>query len=830
MAIALSGSPVLSNSGGTTATSMNATLASTTVGDLNIIAVSANTTGAAGDPAQSVTGWTAVPGGSSGKTGSPWHRLSLFYRFYQSGDGTTAAVTIAALGNIECAAVAYSGVNSTTPFVSGEVLAQQQPSSSTSWSTGSITTAALRWIISVFGNRTNGTWSALTDTQRLTGIVASSANIAFEDSNGTVAAGTITARTATFSAATSVGNTVIVALNPAGGSSFSGTAALTSGSTLGGAVTASLTTAGGMTSGSALAGQPGTTGSAALTSASTLTGSATATVTDGGGLTSGSALTGAVAAIRGAAGGMTSGSTLTGSAQAPIVTQLLTGGVQWPAHRDGTYATNGEETLEGYAAAAAQYSKAILEISVWDTSDGVYVCSHDQTTGRVFSGANLTITSTAWATLSPNGASTVGRPTTLVGGNPMRRLEEILDAFPTRLFIVENKHGTNQATLSTLLDSHAAGRWMFKGPYNDTANAVIAAGHGAPMWLYFYPSQLGSLSTSYSAVSSTGVPIVFGLGDYSAAPVPVQSDATTFFTFTAANGIKTWAHILGTSAQKTTADGQASTAGASFNGYMTSSFPTIAPNDSTSAAMTSGSTLTGAAALSVPESAGLTSGSGLTGAVQKSTAGSSGMTSGSALTGQPAAVLQAAGAMTSGSALTGSLSASLIGTAGMASASALAGAVSATDQAAAGMASASALTGAGTTGVAGSMQSASTLAGTATAALTAATGMVSGSSLAGNPTRTAQSAGGMTSGSTLAASASSTGNGSTGMTSLSSFAAVTVAQLSAMASMQSASLLTGSATIAAAGPALIYSVFTGRDRWHVTTGSSRWTVTTGAVE
>jgi len=566
VAIALSGTPVLSNSGSTTAASMTATLASTTIGALNVIAVSANTTGTGVDPAQSMpAGWTAVPSATSGKTGTPYHRLSLFYRFYQAGD-TNPTVSIAALGNIECACVAYSGVDSTTPFVTGEVLAQPQGASSTSWSTGSITMAAARWVISVFANRTSGTWSGLTDTQRLTGIVASSANIAYEDTNGTVAAGTVTARTATFSAATSVGNTVIVALNPA-----SGGATLTANPADAVGVTDAATLAAELVSGDAVGLADGA--AVSLTSAGSASPADLLGVTDAVQVVQSRFVTSADSL----------GITDVVSLQTPIVQQLLSGSIQYAAHRNGTYATYGEETLEGYQAAAAQYSKAILEISVWDTSDGVYVCSHDSTTGRVFSGTNRTINSTTWATFSPNGASTVGRPTTLVGGNPMRRIEEILDALPGRFFIVENKHGTNQAGLAALLDAHAPGHWMFKGPYNDTANAVIAAGHGAPMWLYFYPSQLSSMATTYAAVSGAGVPIVFGLGDYSTAPVPVQSDASTFWSSLPA-GVMAWAHILGTTTQKATADSQATTAGATFNGYMVSAYPTLAPTDANSLA------------------------------------------------------------------------------------------------------------------------------------------------------------------------------------------------------------------------------------------------------
>jgi hypothetical protein len=849
VAIARAGTAALSNSGGSAATTATATLASTNPGDYNIIVVSANTSGATSpDPAQTCTGgsgtWTTIA--TSEKSGSPSHRLTAFGKFYVAGDANPT-VTIAASGNIENAAIAYSGVDTTTPIASGEAQAQAQASSSTAFATPSITTAAARWLISAAGDRTASTTWTGTDSLLLTGAAANAANLIVQDSNGMVAAGTYS-RTLTASAATSVGNALIFALNPASsGTIYSDSATMTSGSSLSGA------------------GNVGN--SATMTSGSSLTGSATASLA--------------------ASAGMTSASSLAGAARTPIVQQLLTGGTQWPAHRDGTYATYGEETLEGYTAALAQYSKAILEISVWDTSDGVYVCSHDQTLTRVF-GDSRTITSVTWANLSPNGSSTTGRPVTTVGGNPLRRIEEILDAFPHALFIVENKHGTNQGTLSTLLDSHGAGRWMFKGPYNDTANANIAAGHGAPMWLYFYPSQLGSLSTTYSAVSGSGVPIVFGLGDYSTAPVPVQSDANTFFSFTTSNGLMAWAHILGTTGQKSTADSQASAAGSSFNGYMTSAYSTLAPNDSTTASMTSGSSLAGSATLGAAVSAGMVSGSALTGSASAIEQAGSGMASSSSLAGTASAVLQAtagmtsasslagtetagaqvSGGMTSGSSLTGALTVGAPESAAMISGSALAGSASVIESVTAGMSSASTLTGAGTAVVpesagmtsgtslsgqgalgvpmaagmtsasnlssavalvvavaAASMTSASALTGSG---LTGAGGaMTSGSSLAGDATGQAGGSAGMASGSALTGAAAAIAAAQAGMVSGSLFTAGASLTATAVASMVSASILTAAATSPTPLTGLTFKVTTSPGRWHVTTSVEEMAVNTG---
>lgn len=566
---------------GTTSNSPAVTLADPTVGACNVLGISANSTSTGIQPQIIVpTGWTLAPLGDAWKTGSPSHEIAVVYRFFQSGDATTipggVAIGAAGGGNIAVLPIAFSTglIDTTTPIATGESQAANSAGPTTNV-TSSITLGGLRYVLSGFGNRTGtGSWAAASDGNIHDPILGqirqpSAASIAM-CGTGTTTTSNGGARSLLAPSSTSVNNTFIVAFNPASG----GGAA---------AATASLTLSGGATTAAAA----GATGALGLTGSALAPGNnATATLS----LTGGAAPS-VVAATANASVALTGTATGGTPAQRWVRTQVP----MWIGHRDGFASTLGEETLEGYTAAAAQLSTAALEVSVWDTSDGVYVACHDSTTGRVFSGTNYTINSTTWATLSPNGSSTAGRPTTIIGGNPLRRIEEILDAFPGRIFVIENKHGTNEVGLAALLDAHVPGRWIFKGPYNDTANANTAASHSAaPMWLYFYPSQLGSLSSTYSAVSSSGVPIIFGLGDYDSAPVPVQADANTFFAFTTANGIPSWAHILNSTTEKTTADSQATTASTTFNGYMVNAFSAIAPTDANTA--TASLTLTGNAA------------------------------------------------------------------------------------------------------------------------------------------------------------------------------------------------------------------------------------------
>jgi len=608
MSDAVAGTPVTSANALTqTNTSLAVAYPAAAVDTLMVVEISGDATGTGVAPTgMASAGWTKAGEVSDTNSGTATssNYIGVFWRILPAGtpSGTSPFIWTNA-GQMESICTPYTSYDPVTPVV-WQVGQEKTTSDANYVVAGTTTDTGL--LACAFANRSGSTaFSSLPDSARATAIVGTTGCIITGRITAiSVASGTAFSKTAV-GTTTSVGTSVAYLIRGAS-SSTTGAAALSAGATLAATSTAS---------------SPGAT---ALTAATTL------------------AAAGAPTAVGSPA--MTAGATLTATTLSRI-TRAVTTGANWIAHRGGQAATLGEETLEAYQASAAQYSQALLEISVWDTSDGVYVGSHDSTTGRVFSGTNYTINATTWATLSPNGSSTVGRPVSINGGNPLRRLEELLDAFPTRLFVIENKHGTNQGTLSTMLDAHAAGRWMFKGPYNDTANANTAAGHGAPMWLYFYPANLGSLSSTYSAVSAAGVPVLLGLGDYSAAPVPVQSDADTFFSYTKANSIRSWAHIIGTSTQKSTADSQATVDNTALNGYMVSGFSAVAPTDGATgtAALTAGAAFTATGRASATAAASFTASTTLTAAGQPAAMGSASFGAGTSLTatGSPAAATTA---------------------------------------------------------------------------------------------------------------------------------------------------------------------------------------------
>jgi hypothetical protein len=113
--------------------------------------------------------------------------------------------------------------------------------------------------------------------------------------------------------------------------------------------------------------------------------------------------------------------------------------VSW-AHRGGS-ATWSEMTMYAYDRAVAHGARA-LEVSVWRSSDGVWIMSHDANLSRV-TGANLAIGSTPAAAM-------LGMPVTApTSGGVIGRLEEVLTAYPDRVLLVDNKSG---AAFSDFLD------------------------------------------------------------------------------------------------------------------------------------------------------------------------------------------------------------------------------------------------------------------------------------------------------------------------------------------------------------------------------------------
>jgi Glycerophosphoryl diester phosphodiesterase len=229
------------------------------------------------------------------------------------------------------------------------------------------------------------------------------------------------------------------------------------------------------------------------------------------------------------------------------------------AHRGGS-ANWPEETLYGYTQAAAWASPSVLafEVSVWMSSDGVFVASHDQTTGRVFNGTSYDINVTPWATLQSL--------TTKVGGYPIARLDALLAAFPDRVWFVENKGSSGITSFFNLLDANGgSGRIVSKQPADNIPVNAEARARGYKTWGYYFESGTSTIASTQSRWDLLGE-------DYTASPAS-WAEVKSY-------GKPVLAHIVATAANKALADTY-SPAGYMASGVMEVVPPLVVPTNVT---------------------------------------------------------------------------------------------------------------------------------------------------------------------------------------------------------------------------------------------------------
>lgn len=222
--------------------------------------------------------------------------------------------------------------------------------------------------------------------------------------------------------------------------------------------------------------------------------------------------------------------TLTARRSGPLDTWLQTTPL-YVAHRGGSGNWT-EATLYAYTQAAQWNTSMALEVPVWMTPDGVWVASHDQTTGRVFNGTNYDITTTPWATLSAL--------TTKVGNYPPARLDELLNAFPDRAWFVDNKGSQNVTGFFNLLDANGGpSRFVAKQFYTGTIIADAAHARGYKTWGYYYDADTPNIAATQASWDLLGEDLSASAASWAA----IKS-----------YGKPVLAHIVSTTAQKTLAD------------------------------------------------------------------------------------------------------------------------------------------------------------------------------------------------------------------------------------------------------------------------------------
>lgn len=153
------------------------------------------------------------------------------------------------------------------------------------------------------------------------------------------------------------------------------------------------------------------------------------------------------------------------------------------AHRGGGYDWP-EMTAYAYAQAAALPGVQALEISVSLSKDGVLVCSHDATTGRMTS-RDLTIADETWATLSTLEVKSEFTRDPAQPARPFTRFDEVASTYLDRLvlFVEPKTPNAVEPLMDLMVQLGQPKRTVWKQPINQP-NFGRAKSHGFSTWGY----------------------------------------------------------------------------------------------------------------------------------------------------------------------------------------------------------------------------------------------------------------------------------------------------------------------------------------------------------
>ena len=213
------------------------------------------------------------------------------------------------------------------------------------------------------------------------------------------------------------------------------------------------------------------------------------------------------------------------------------------AHRgapSGT--TRAEFSFNAYDFAVGSGFRA-LELSTHRTSDGVWVMSHDATTGAQYT-SNLTIASSTLAQLQAlprkYGVTT----------EPMRTLNEVLARYKDYVLFIENKSYNNFTEFWAILNAQplATSRIVYKSFYNSTSSMVQAKGYGFKTWAYFFGDADANNLPSFWGSHMDWVGMSSGPSN--------TATSQTWFDWCATRSIPVYAHITTVLADWTSAKNQ----------------------------------------------------------------------------------------------------------------------------------------------------------------------------------------------------------------------------------------------------------------------------------
>ena len=184
-----------------------------------------------------------------------------------------------------------------------------------------------------------------------------------------------------------------------------------------------------------------------------------------------------------------------------------------------------------------------LELSAHRTSDGVWVMSHNPTTGAQYT-SDLTIASTNLATLQalPRKYG--------VTSEPMRTLQQVLDRYRNYVLFIENKTYSNFTEFWAIVDAtpNAAARVVYKSFYDSTSSMQQAKTKGYKTWAYYFGTANASLLPTYWGAHQDWVGLSSG-------PSNTATDQT-WFDWCATRSIPVYSHIGVVTQDWTTARGQ----------------------------------------------------------------------------------------------------------------------------------------------------------------------------------------------------------------------------------------------------------------------------------
>jgi hypothetical protein len=377
---------------------------------------------------------------------------------------------------------------------------------------------------------------------------------------------------------------------------------------------------------------PALTGSGTLSAIGTAPGASSPALSGSGTLSTGSTLTTTGTASLSGAGLLTAVGARGGTA---LDAWLAKTGPRYCAHRGGFYATYGEFTVAGFQALTAYNPNIAWNIDVYNTSDGEWVASHDQTTGRVLSGTSLDIPTNTWASISAK--------TTLVGGNPVAKLDDLVAIAPAgTIFFIDNKRNTNTAAFFSKLTALGLSPSNVVNKNYIGSNGMMTAARtaGYTTWAYGFDTDMAAFASNHGNADWLGF-------DYNG----TQANWDTVIGY----GQPSFAHILATTANKTSADTKANTSGGTNFGYMVSAVSAVIAPASTPS-------LTGSGALTTTATPSATAAPGFTGSGALTTAATPGAATSATLSGSGALSTQTGNGYSGSVSLDGSGSLSVAAT------------------------------------------------------------------------------------------------------------------------------------------------------------------------